>query len=106
MKKVLHIILRRVRALVLGFELRYYYYLETIKFFKSKKENVERTTFENTKSYVENMRKRLIKYYFKWQNAEPINKQTIEKIVRQEFANFDINKFTPQQRLWYNQMLK
>lgn len=75
-----------------------------IKFWGVKRENARREVFEQSQSYVEAKRQSIVKYYDEYRNADSNEKIVIRKIVLQEFANFDLNKLSPQQLQWYNQI--
>jgi hypothetical protein len=55
-------------------------------------QNAERHVFEQTQSYVEGKRQELVKYHHEWMTANKDDKEAIEAVVRQSFANFDKNK--------------
>lgn len=72
------------------------------RFFASKREDARREVFENTQSFVEAKRQAITKYYNEWRVANDENKAAIRMVVLQEFANFDLEYFSPTQRNWYN----
>lgn len=103
MKKVLYVIAGFVAALALVFGLNYFG-LVSFRFFAPKYENARREVYENTQSYVEGKRQSIVKHYSEWRKSDEDEKVAIRSIVLQEFANFDTELFTDQQRKWYNEI--
>lgn len=64
-----------------------------IKFWGTRMENAKREKFENTQAYVESKRQDLLNYYRQWKLAkDSVDKQAIEFVIRNQFANFDEDK--------------
>lgn len=72
-----------------------------IKFWGVKNQNARREVFEQSQSFVEAKRQAITKYYDEFIAADPESKAAIQSLVKAEFANFDIDKFMPQQKNWY-----
>jgi hypothetical protein len=68
--------------------------LEFTKFYSPRKQNIERTVYENTKSYSHGKIQALTKYYSEYQSASDDEKLTIQGIIEMEFASFDENHIT------------
>jgi len=67
-------------------DLKYY------EFFGTRKANVERKIFKENKSYVEGMVNDLAKYKFELsQTEDEIGQKAIKNMIRDRFANFDVN---------------
>ena len=56
-------------------------------------QNAEREVFEESQSYVEGKRQAAIKYYKEYRLATNEQKQSLEFIIAQDFANFDEDKY-------------
>lgn len=65
--------------------------LEWTKFFKPKRQNIERKVFEETKSYVHGVIQDLGKYYSEYQEADDDGKMVIKNVIKVRFAEFDAN---------------
>ena len=65
--------------------------LQWKKFFSPKYQNVERSVFEETKSYVHAVQQDLGKYYAEYQKADADERIAIESVIRMRFAEFDEN---------------
>lgn len=104
--KVLKIIGIIISILVIIFLLQYLL-IGNMSFFNPKIENTKREVYENTQSYVEGKRQAITKYYQEWKFSKSDNdKETIKQVVLQEFANFDLDKLSPTQRDWYNEIIQ
>jgi len=68
-----------------------------IKFWGVRTENARREVFEQTQSYVEGKRQDLIKYHHEWNKASPDDKIAIETVIRQQFANFNEDRYLNEQ---------
>jgi len=69
------------------------------KFFAPKYMDVERTVFENTKSYVQGIQQDLGKYYFEYQSGTEDDKAAIRATIQMRFAEVDSSKLqSPQLR--------
>lgn len=79
--------------------------LWSYSFFAPKYENVRRSVYENTQSYVEGKRQSLTNYYDEFRNAKPDEKKAIRKLMLQEFSNFDLNKLNETQYSWYKEIV-
>ena len=67
--------------------------LEWTKFFKPRRENIERKVFKQTKSYVEGKIQDLARYKAEYDKTEDqLDKSAIEQKIINEFANFDESK--------------
>ena len=75
------------------------------KFWGVRKENARREVFEQTQSYVEGHRQDLIKYHHEWIKASPQDQIAIEFTIREEFSQFDEDKYLIDQPQLY-QFLK
>ncbi len=63
-----------------------------ISFWNPKFQSVERTTFKETKSYIEGMTMDLAKYYGEYQEAKTDEtKSVVKNLVRLRFSDFDKN---------------
>lgn len=77
------------------------------KIFTPLKEEVRRTTFENTQSYVEGKRQDLSNYYLQYKRAETDKeKKAIEFVVRQQFANFNQDILNDDMKTFLQNLLK
>lgn len=101
MKAVLYSFLGLIVMLVLGFSLNYFG-LVNFRIFAPEYENARREVYENAQSFVEAKRQAITKYYNEFRHSDANEKSAIRSIVLQEFANFDVEKFTAQQREWYD----
>ena len=64
-------------------------------FFDPKFQNVDRKTFENTKSYVHGKIQDLAKYYEEYQKAKTSDdKMAIANVIKMNFAGFDSKKIS------------
>lgn len=71
--------------------------LEYLKFYKPRKENIEREVFENTKSYIHGAAEDLGKYYEEYTKAESASdKETIVSVIKMRFAELDETKLQNQ----------
>jgi len=67
--------------------------LEYKKFFKPKLENVERSVFEETKSYTHGKIQDLAKYYEEYNKDTTIeDKESIKSLIKLNFAEFNADK--------------
>jgi len=67
--------------------------LQMMKTFGTRKENVRRDIFENTKSYVHGKTQDLAKYYEEHGKAnDDGSKIAIENLIKMNFAEFDAEK--------------
>lgn len=66
-----------------------YFSLAHKETFQPKFQDVERKTFERTKSYVHGKRVDLAKYYEEYQTTD--DRSAIEALVKMNFADFDEN---------------
>lgn len=57
------------------------------------KEDAKREVFEQSQSYVEGKRQAALKYYKEYQQADESQKEALENIISQDFANFDEDKY-------------
>lgn len=64
------------------------------RFFKPRSENIERETFEETKSYVHAQEKELSRLYLQYESTETSeeDKLIIKNVIIQNFGNFDETK--------------
>ena len=77
------------------------------KIFKPMSENIERETFENTKSYVYGVVQDLAKYKHEWEKSDKVGKKAIENVVRMRFANFNPNKINNSElRTWFKNIMR
>lgn len=103
MKKLMGVIIVITLFITIIFGLQYLN-LMNFKFFAPKYENVKREVYENTQSYVEAKRQAITKYYNEWRKGDEADKDALRTIVLQDFANFNLDLLTPQQKEWYNQI--
>lgn len=68
-----------------------------IKFWGVRAQDARREVFENTQSYVEGKKQDLIKYHHEWMKAGPEDKLSIETTIRQQFSQFDEDKYLSNQ---------
>lgn len=68
------------------------YGLGLFKVFAPIKRDIDRTVFENTKSYLHGVQQDLGKYYYEYQTADECGKSAIEATIRMRFAEVDANK--------------
>jgi hypothetical protein len=62
-------------------------------FFKPKHENIERTVFENTQSYVHGKIQDLAKYKVEYNElTDPTEQAALKAVINQQFAQFDSSK--------------
>ena len=66
--------------------------LSWTKFFASRRENVRREVFLNTRSYNEGKLQDLIKYRLEYMRAQEEDREAIASAIRMSFADFDSNK--------------
>lgn len=67
-----------------------YHEIIFMRFFKPRRENVNRKVFEETKAYVHGKTQDLAKYYEEYQKAKsPENKQIIKNVIKMRFAEFN-----------------
>lgn len=59
------------------------------EYFEPKHRDVDRTVFEQSKSYVHGKTQDLAKYYEEWSKAEPEDRAAIEGLIKMNFAEFD-----------------
>ena len=95
MKKT-HIVLLVIAVLIVPIFIGLYS-LGMFKFFAPATANVQRETFENTKSYLQAAQQDLGKYYHEYQNADEKEKKTIESVIRIRFAELDASKLQSRQ---------
>lgn len=57
------------------------------------RQDAKRTVFENSQSYVEGKRQSALKYYKEYQKADDSGKESLKRIIAQDFANFDEDKY-------------
>lgn len=88
-------------ALIFGLQ---YFGLVSYSFFSPRYQNVQRKVFENTQSFTEGKKKDLVKYYDEWRQSDEVGKEALRGIVIDDFANFNPDYFTPQERDMYNQI--
>lgn len=88
-------------SLIFGLQ---YLGIMNFKFFAPKYENARREVYENTQSYVEAKRQAITKYYNEWRKGDQADKDALRSIVLQDFANFNLEYLTTQQKGWYEQM--
>lgn len=105
MKTFLYGVLGFVGILALVFGLSYFGLVNFI-FFATKYENAKREVYENTQSFIEGKRQSVTKYYDQWRKAGSIEKNAIRSLVIQEFANFNLEYLMPQQKMWYEEIIK
>ncbi len=92
MKKTLLVIGGLIVLIVLAFALELGG-LQWTKFFKPRRQNIERQVFEQTKSFVHGKIQDLAKYYEEYQKADSVeDKQTIAELIKMNFADFDSGK--------------
>lgn len=103
MKKTAGIVIGITLFISLIFGLQYLG-LMNFKFFAPKYENVRREVYENTQSYVEAKRQAITKYYNEWRKGDEADKDALRTIVLQDFANFNLDLLTQQQKEWYDQI--
>jgi len=66
------------------------------KFWGVRKENARREVFEQTQSYVEGKRQEITKYRLEYQlEKDTVAKEAIRQTIITSFANFDVNKLSP-----------
>jgi hypothetical protein len=95
-KIILIVILSFIGLVVLDFGGEYYGLIK-LGFFGPKRENVKRTIFENTQSYVEGKRQDALKYRLEYlKEKDPVAKEAIRMTIVQSFANFDESKLEPE----------
>ena len=71
--------------------------LEWMRFYETRKQNIQREIFEQTQSYVHGKIQDLSKYYREYQKAEGEDKEAIRSVINIQFAEFDANKIKSQQ---------
>ena len=93
-------------AVVFGtvFGLRYAGMMMT-KYFAPKEQNIQREVFENTQSFVEGKRQALTKYYKEWVKAPDEEKEVIRSLVMNDFASFNVDYLTSEQKRWYYKII-
>ena len=79
--------------------------LWNLKFFGPKFQDAHREIYENTQSYTEGKAQALTKYYREFCNAAPGEKLGIRNLMMQDLSRFDVNKLTPVQKEWYDEMV-
>jgi len=66
--------------------------LKMSKFFGVRRANIKREIFKENKSHVEGMISDLAKFKYEYETEEnDIAKQAIENLIRDRFANFDLD---------------
>jgi hypothetical protein len=74
------------------------------EYFGPKRADVERKTFEKTRSFNEAKKQELLKYRLEWVRAkDPMEKAAIESTVRHAFADYNEDELDPELRdfLWF-----
>lgn len=75
--------------------------LEFLRFFKPKLENVNRETFEQTKSYVHGAIQDIAKYYDEY-HKENSDKNIIENAIKVRFAEFNTDNIKSEKlKRWF-----
>ena len=80
------IVLVALVGVVIGFQLGG---LRFAEFFRPKWQDVERKTFERTRSYTHGKTQDLAKYFEEFQKADPDEQVAIKALIRMGFAEFD-----------------
>ncbi len=92
------IIIRSILILILVIIILFgieYLDLKLTRFFASRRENIKREVFENTKSYTHGKIQDLAKYYREYYEAESeADKQIIVKLIRIQFVEFDATQIS------------
>jgi hypothetical protein len=74
------------------------------KVFAPKYEQVRRETFEQSKAYNQGMSQNLQKMQFEYVQADKDAKPALASIILQRFADYDLTKLPPEQRLFLEQL--
>jgi len=68
------------------------YGLGWMKFFKPKRENINREVFENTQSFIHGKTQDLAKFYGEYNKADMDGQAAIKELIIMQFADFDADK--------------